>query len=488
MGLSTFFMSDNLYSKMVAATDSRMLSDLACYQNKVCSSESFRAFDITESGGITFLPKGKEPVFDDQGGWTEKNRQATTVGRGLRQMCMELGLSYSDTELEKAAHALSGEAKALPKEDFKLVKGKEIYKWYCEHVRDVSTNSCMIGKREDIFDIYTKNPELVNLLILTDPKGKLLFGRAIVWLKTNNGVVMDRIYGNEKTQEMFKKYAKEMGWAYKRQQAYGEGDFMYHPYQSYDRREIHVEVDTAINSFPYLDSVMNVYKWGISSKRAELAKATPKIKTSLSKDMFLGVATKTDGGLNERTCECKQCGTMGPVENMARIHDEYYCSAHTVNCAIQGNRILKTEAILLSDGTFAHKSCEGQLALIDGIYYNGKNSSQVVKIKNKWYLTKDCVVNHKTQQYMLKEDSIYCSQFCVWLDKNTYREDLKGYGFVEFEGKWMKQEAVNKILAERAAPTVAEAVASAPVATEEAADAGVVLKKKKPVAKKKLTV
>jgi hypothetical protein len=83
-------------------------------------------------------------------------------------------------------------------------------------------NSCM-AKKSGIFNIYTENPEMCQLLILLNEEDKLI-GRALIWkLKSLNihksdeeVIFMDRQYSIlESDVEKFRNYAKEKGWSYK---------------------------------------------------------------------------------------------------------------------------------------------------------------------------------------------------------------------------------------------------------------------------------
>jgi hypothetical protein len=81
-----------------------------------------------------------------------------------------------------------------------LVIGEDIKKWYLEssyeEKRGQLGNSCMRYKGcQDFLDIYTKNPEVCQLLILkSDDNKDKITGRALIWKLTNGSYYMDRIY------------------------------------------------------------------------------------------------------------------------------------------------------------------------------------------------------------------------------------------------------------------------------------------------------
>lgn len=487
----THLFSVSLHRKMRGANDSKLLRDLSRFQGDGFNSGSDRAYHLRNNGMISYLPAGKEPVFDNDGMWAHKGRVETKIGRALKAMLVrfKIDAAYTDADLEKAVHILTAVADETSNEVFLVVKGKEIHDWYnTKSALSGSTSTCMVGKDRAMLNLYTENPELVNLVVLTDKEHRFLIGRAILWLKTTQGVIMDRIYGEPHVQSRFKKYAHEQGWAYKVNQSRGEGHFKYPPIYADEGelRDIKIPIPTTkLKMFPYLDSVMNVYKWGVSSKRAHAVKAAKDAEMPLTKDFFLGVANKTDGGLSERTIVCAQCQALGSPESMRNINHQFYCPEHTVVCVIDSQHILATDAVRLESGEYARRTSP-HLAMVNGKYYNGRNSDKVVKIGTTWYLKTDVVQEAKHNAWILKEHAIHIDDFNVYLDRTTYVQDMEEFGFVMHENKWWKKDELAKKLAEAAAPKAKGSI----IAKNEEDDAPILPvkeKKKRAPAKKKLT-
>lgn len=73
-----------------------------------------------------------------------------------------------------------------------VVSGDEIAYWYDHnnYLRNVGTlgSSCMSKGDKSWFDIYVKNPEVCNMLVVTDLDSdgvEKLKGRALIWYLTN---------------------------------------------------------------------------------------------------------------------------------------------------------------------------------------------------------------------------------------------------------------------------------------------------------------
>jgi hypothetical protein len=91
-----------------------------------------------------------------------------------------------------------------------VVSGNDLIKWYHEDRYEKNqgtlSNSCMrYDKCQEYFNIYTDND--VHMLILKNEAGKLI-GRSLLW-ETNEGKYMDRIYGQDHIQILFKKWATD---------------------------------------------------------------------------------------------------------------------------------------------------------------------------------------------------------------------------------------------------------------------------------------
>ena len=146
------------------------------------------------------------------------NKNAVKIGKFIKKV---LPLT-TDVQIEDFVNELKATQDNL-KEKIEMVSGDEIAKWYksenCYSGGSLG-NSCMVNK--DFFDIYTQNPETVNLLIMKS--GDKIVARALVWkLKTTKPQLgftyyMDRVYTIRDHQEkVMMAFAENKGWAYRTQ-------------------------------------------------------------------------------------------------------------------------------------------------------------------------------------------------------------------------------------------------------------------------------
>lgn len=189
-------------------------------------SDNTHADYVTRRGDmLSYLPTWKPHLTSESGEWRREGRQEAKPAKLARKLiAVPEGITpLTDKDFEIFATLIKSQSAADlgVAERFSLASGYDIKTWYSEfrHAGDdeVGTlaTSCMRHEYcETYFDIYTQNPEVVQLLILTNAEDKLI-GRALVWT-TENGVFMDRVYGTETTVSLFHDYAAGRGWYHRR--------------------------------------------------------------------------------------------------------------------------------------------------------------------------------------------------------------------------------------------------------------------------------
>lgn len=153
--------------------------------------------------------------------WNDQ-RGEVKVGKFSKKIFKDNNISVTDAAIEKFSNAY----KATFDFDFNLdqkmdlVSGEDIRKWYLDsnysQVKGQLGNSCMrYSTSQSYLDIYVKNPEVCNLLIMySDPSKTKISGRAIIWKDIKGEFIMDRVYTiNDYDVEVFRRYASSKGWS-----------------------------------------------------------------------------------------------------------------------------------------------------------------------------------------------------------------------------------------------------------------------------------
>lgn len=166
---------------------------------------------------------------------------------------------------------------------FEIVEGDDIAEWYnCNNYNDDGGSlggSCMGSMEDSTFEIYTRNNDVVQMLILyTDTDRETIRGRALLWTLTEpaNRTYMERIYVNDSTDEqLYIEYAKKNKWLYKADQSYGVEYSIVDPVSHTTARiKLTATVDALdYDNYPYLDTLQFYnYDTGILSNKPTNAK------------------------------------------------------------------------------------------------------------------------------------------------------------------------------------------------------------------------
>jgi hypothetical protein len=134
-----------------------------------------------------------------------------------------LNKDLTDKDVESGINAFKSSYDIVIKgasERLRLVAGEAMRFWYCGDNYEKSgggtlNGSCMQGKHKGPeMQMFVDNPDVIQMLILTNEKGKLI-GRANVWrLAVPEGkTYMEYIYYcYDKDRQLFLAYANERGW------------------------------------------------------------------------------------------------------------------------------------------------------------------------------------------------------------------------------------------------------------------------------------
>lgn len=189
-----------------------------------------------EVGRKTILNKEALVEYDETSKrvWSQ-SRNPIGVGRLVRAILKSSGETFSDSDLEKFVNDYKSTVDLINDafSRFEVISGEKIADIYHQdnYESDDGTlgQSCMADMPRDTFQIYTRNPEVCQLVILWSKyggsivdgkyKSNKICGRAILWKTREGDMFMDRIYtNNDSDVELFKKFATKNGWWNKKTQ------------------------------------------------------------------------------------------------------------------------------------------------------------------------------------------------------------------------------------------------------------------------------
>ena len=215
---------------------------------------NFISISREDSTKISYLTKERMSLINPAEFWTSSRRFQAKPGAFLSKVFR----SISSRDIEKFSNAFISQVRK-PKFSFEVVSGDIIKDYY--HFESYAAENGSLGAScmkhdacQKFLDIYTKNPDMVKMLVMLAPGGSLL-GRALLW-NFDSYKIMDRIYtvSDEMLQLYFKQWADKNAYLYKREQNW----FMTCNFEGNGKhQELKLEVklpNWSFDYYPYMDT------------------------------------------------------------------------------------------------------------------------------------------------------------------------------------------------------------------------------------------
>ena len=383
--------------------------------NLVITTEHVNYLTLRGDGTISYLPKGKEHVTNDDGRWARDNRQngrpATIIKKILTPKAQKL---FKDTEYEAFVNSYKSACDA-ENVTFVLRPNIDIPDVYDMRRESGGTlgDSCMNGD-VDYLEIY-KHCKDIRILTLMNNEG-LLSGRALVWnvkVDGKDAVFLDRFYvARDHYCDLFIDYANENGWYRKKH----------------------------YNSQSYKND------WIIGSKDKIV---TTTIRTSTDFEQYPYIDTFCYGGDGWLSNDCSGYEYEYTDTGGDRCHVDRY------ECARSGDWIDEDDAVYIErgmyNGQYLHRDytvyCQS-----DGYYYYEEDDN-LVEISDCWYRYDDeDIVEVEGDWYRTDSDDIVYSDFHdehILNDNAVYSEHheshIKDDEAYEVAGQYFHESVVNKV-------------------------------------------
>lgn len=359
---------------------------------------------VTMRGQLaSYLPAGREHKVNEEGRWSREGRQEVKIGRIVRKIISEqtwerFNLQEKDIETfsnRVASYVMcngDGENDDSNTISLHVCNGEFISDYYCYSYNNEWSSmaggnllgSCMNGKDEDYFQLYSCNPDVINMVVALDSQRKLA-GRALLWKTTDYGWCMDTIYASESIRPMFIDFAIKNNMRYKGSQSchhctfdYKDGVQIATPWPKYTVKL----QESDFCEYPYLDTM-----YCLTQDNDEL--------TNFEPDGLFYRLRNTDGGWDE-------------VDNNG-IYDDF-----------TGDTIDEGDAIWLDYRRPNGDRFTGNTHVDNTTYCRGEGET---------YLSEDCVyVRSRGEYYRYDDDDIgYCDESGEYHLYEDLTEDYRGY-------------------------------------------------------------
>ena len=350
---------------------------------RVLTTKNINYITYRSDGDISFLPSGKEHIFNNDGTWSRTNRQSGKPARVIRKIFTDKMLTLlteKDFEIFNNYYKCKFD---IDKYHFDLLPNTEIKRIYNMSIEEGGSslnNSCMNGK-SNYLDIYKDCKQLQILVLLN--KDNELAGRALIW-SIDNIILMDRVYvSQDYLYDLFVDYAKNNNWWYKQdyKSMHSKRTFIT-PGGEIINKYFKIYTDTDYSYYPYIDT----FCYG--------------------GDGFL---------TNDEIGEYEYCNTDGDRSGNNMVYDDIDgCdideeNAYTITAGESRYIDLRThiDNITEINGEYYYSEDEN-IVEIRGRYYD-KSEEDIVEINGDYYLEEECCFDEYNQEWALEDD-------CVWSD------------------------------------------------------------------------
>jgi hypothetical protein len=350
---------------------------------------------LRDDGTISYLPKGKEHKYTDDGRWARDGRQNGSAGKIIKKVMTPNAIKlFKETEFTNFVNQYKAACDAEQK-SFVIRPNVDIPDVYCmtrESGGGTLGDSCMNGDI-DYLDMYKYCPH-VRILTLINNCGELA-GRALLW-NVSDGVLMDRIYvAKDHYYDLFLDYADANDFIRKVEyKSYRDKD-RYVRKGDVFRRAYKIMTPTEFDYYPYIDT----FTYG--------------------GDGFLCNAHDFDGIVYEY---CQTGGT--------RDGDDYE------ECAATGERYHSDDLRYIERGRYAGECIHYELAVYcetDRYYYHENDGNliylesrdahyradddDIVEIDGDYYHTEydDVKYSDNTGEWHLADDVVWCEHHDTYL-------------------------------------------------------------------------
>ena len=253
----SLILSDSLWAMLWNIEQDSRIARMLIYPDATTNKEG--DFLTVRRGNLTYMPAGRTQCLTSDGAWAREGRQEGKPARLVRKFIVPKYLdALNDKDFEIFANRLRAQD-ATAYGQFSVVEGKDILFWYngdnYKRGQGSLSSSCMrYSVCQHYLQLYADHPNHIKMLCFIDPKDDLLLARGLVW-HTDQGVILDRIYGSDVSVEILRDYAAEQGWFRRERNSYEYPTLFLDPQGNQKRICTNIPLDKiSYSMYPYVDT------------------------------------------------------------------------------------------------------------------------------------------------------------------------------------------------------------------------------------------
>lgn len=384
------------------------------YSPNLLTIDEINFLTFRKDGTISYLPSGKEIVYNTDGEWSKEGRQNGKPSKVIRKIFSQRALSmFKDADFECFTNAYKANFNDAGY-TFELLQSSEIpgvYDMDRATGEGSLNNSCMNGDT-DYLDIY-KKCKVLQILTLKDTNG-LLCGRSLVWKISDTITLMDRVYVSQDFMyDMFITHAKKADyWHKKDYRSYDNKTTFIMPCGKESENTFIINTDTDFSYYPYIDT----FQYGGDGFLT-------------NEDNSTYTYNNTDGSRDGDDEEDEHEGEVYDDVNDEWISEDDSCYIEEGESRYRGRTCHYDYCVMVGD-SYYHLD-DSNICQVNGNYYT-TDDSDICEIDGDYHLLEDCIYCERDSQYYLSEDCVYCEDD---------EEDVLSSEAIEIDGKWYHEES-----------------------------------------------
>lgn len=217
----------SLVAKYLLLSLTSLTSGDLLIHSRLTTGDNVSFLTFRDNGMISFMPKGKAQLFNDDGSWKKEGRQEAKPSRVIRQVFTPLGLRlFKEKDFELFNNLYKAAFLGKKEIEMRIVGPEQIEDIYLQREFTISDRGTLGGSCMNNHESTSFYGVLgARMVIMVNTDTNTLLGRALLWKATRHDTgevidVMDRIYSESDVHDaMFLEYAAEHNFYRKRSYA-----------------------------------------------------------------------------------------------------------------------------------------------------------------------------------------------------------------------------------------------------------------------------